>query len=186
MLARLLQVAVVVEASRIELELVPELVPAQRLELVVPAVPGGPEQQLVVELGWDLAVVAAVVLEEVLPWVQARSVLLYLMSEPETWHFEVSLALVIPFDPAAQAETLLVDGLGYFHVHSHDCLAILHAALLQDVAAEPPAVVEPPAAEPSFVAVGGAHELLLLLVAGPGADVIASSAAAAVANAVED
>lgn len=184
MLGRLLPVAIVAEAPRIELELVPVLVLAQQPVLVVP---DGLEQQLVVELDWDLAVVAAVVLE-VLPWVQARSVLLYLTFEPGTWRSEVSLAPVVPSAQIALAETSLVDDLGYFHAHSHGCLAMPHAALLRGVAVEQPApaVVGLPAAVPDFVAVVGGVHGLLLLVAGPGADVIASSAAAAVANAVED
>lgn len=86
-LAHLLQVAIVVEAPRIELGLVTVLGHVQQLELeleLVPAPESGPAQQLAVGLDWDLAVVAAVVLEAALLWVQARSVLLYLKSEPET------------------------------------------------------------------------------------------------------
>lgn len=86
----MLQVAIAVEAPRIELGLVPVLVlvPVQQqleLELELVHVPeSGPAQQLAVGLDWNLAVVAAVVLEAALLWVQARSVLLYLKFEPET------------------------------------------------------------------------------------------------------
>lgn len=87
----------------------------------------------------------------------------------------------------ALAEMLPVDGLGSFHAHSHDCLAMLHAALL-DVAVEQPAAVpaavEPPAAAPNFVAaVVGVHEPL---VAVPGVEPAVTSYVVVVVYSVVD